>query len=333
MKTALTFLTLSLASILTPAVAQDSLQIGYFAEWPLPAHYGQISGAYDESLAAPTVWTSFNNSNAMYAALETGAIKIALSQGLVPFLLVANDALDFKIVDIAVSYPSGENCCAHPDLKYSPDSPFTLSNTTAALAVGTLTHFNLKRTLENFGADPDSIEMLNMPPAQAAAALKQGKVDIACGWGPALQTLEGFATPLLSEAQKQRLEISNYDTIVIRSSFGRDNPKAVARFLQVTANLNASFNGSPVRMITDIATAMNMTTVGVTTSMQGFRFPSTTAKLGDEWLNGGVQDHLNSLAEFFVAQGTLNDALDSYDEFVDASYLKAALELPLIDAE
>ncbi len=329
----LSFFTLGLLSIFSSAQAQESLQIGYFNEWPLPAHYGQTSGAYDEVLGADAQWTGYNSSTAMFAALETGDIQIALSQGLVPFLVVATDGLDFKVVDIAVSYPANENCFAHPDLQFSSGNTGALNNASVALAVGTTAHFNLNRTLTNFGIDPTSVELLNMTPAQAAAALTQGKVDIACGWGPALTTLQEFGTALLSPEQKAEIGIKNYDVIVIRSNFGTENPEVVAKFLKVTSELNAAFTANAARMIPNIAKPLDMFEDTVKASMQGFEFPSTTEKLGENWLGGGVQTHLKQLADFFVLQGTMNKTLGSYTETVDATYLQTAANLPLIEAE
>ncbi len=329
----LNFLTLGLISIFSTAHAQDSLQIGYFNEWPLPAHYGQTSGAYDEVLGADSGWTAFNSSTAMFAALETGDIQIALSQGLVPFLLVATAGLDFKIVDIAVSYPANENCFAHPDLGFSETNTAALNGATIALAIGTAVHFNLNQTLTHFGIDPASVELVNLAPAQAAAALTQGKVDIACGWGPALSTLQDFGTVLLDNEGKTEVGIKNYDIIAIRSSFGADNPEVVAKFLKVTGELNAAYTANAARMIPSIAEPLNMSDGTVAASMKGFRFPSVTAKLGEDWLGGGVQIHLKQLADFFVLQGTMDKSLDSYANTVDATFLQTAADLPLIEAE
>jgi taurine transport system substrate-binding protein len=329
----LCFFTLGLISIFSTAQAQDSLQIGYFNEWPLPAHYGQTSGAYDEVLGADAEWTAFNSSTAMFAALETGDIQIALSQGLVPFLTVTTAGHDFKLVDIAVSYPNNENCFAHPDLRFSATNTSALNGATVALAIGTTAHFNLNQTLTHFDIDPASVEMLNMTPAQAAAALTRGKVDIACGWGPALNTLQDFSTVLLDTEQKAEIGIKNYDTIVIRSSFGADNPEVVAKFLKVTGELNAAYTANAARMIPSIAEPLNMYDSTVATSMQSFQFPSVTAKLSEKWLGGGVQSHLKQLADFFVIQGTMDKSLDDYAHTVDATYLQTAADLPLIEAE
>lgn len=330
MKFIFTFFTLGFISIYSPVRAQDSLQVGYFSEWPLPAHYGEVSGAYDDVLGTDTEWVAFDNSTAMFGALATGDIQIALSQGLVPLLLVTTAGLDFKAVDIAVSYPAKENCFAHPDLRFSARKASVLARTTVALPMGTMTHFNLNRTLAYFGVDSTTLNLINMTSAQAVAALQQGKVDIACGWGPALGALRDFGTVLTTTEEKAEIGIKNYDTIVVKSGFGVNNPEVVAKFIKVTAELNTSFTANPSRMIPEIAKQLNMTENAVATSMDGFEFPSTTDKLGVEWMAGDMQSHMKALADFFLAQNVTASALESYESVVDKSYLERAANLPLI---
>lgn len=323
--------TLGIVSFFSAAQAQDSLQVGYFSEWPLPAHYGQVSGAYDDVLGTDTKWVAFDDSTEMFGALATGEIQIALSQGLVPLLLVTTAGLDFKVVDIAVSYPAKENCFAHPDLRFSARRASVLGGTTIALPLGTMTHFNLNKSFAHFGVDSTTLNLVNMTPAQAAAALQQGKVDIACGWGPALDTLEDFGTTLATNEEKREMGIKNYDTIVINADFGVDNPEVVAKFLKVTAELNAGFTANPSRMIPTIATQLNMTESTSAASMEGFEFPSIADKLSAEWMADGLQSHMKALADFFVAQNVMQSALKSYENSVDKSYLEHAVNLPLID--
>ena len=315
------------------AYAQDTLQIGYFNEWPLPAHYGQTSGAYDEMLGAKTNWQSFENSTAMFAALETGDIQIALSQGVVPFLLVATAGLKFDIVDIAVSYPDSENCVVHSDLGFSASKTSVLVGKTIGLPIGTTAHFNLLRQLDHLKISTASLKLVHMSPAQAAAALRQKNVDVACGWGPALSEMLTMGEPLTSGDQKLQLGGGNFDVITIRASFGADNPETVAQFLKVTASLNASFTANPAHMIAGIAGQANMTESTTNSSMAGFRFPTISEKAGPVWFGGGVQAYLKNLADFLALQGTIDKALSSYDIYIDASYLQSAAELPLVPSE
>lgn len=330
MKFIFTIFTLGFISIYSAVQAQDSLQVGYFSEWPLPAHYGEVSGAYDDVLGTDSEWVAFDNSTAMFRALATGEIQIALSQGLVPLLMVTTAGLDFKAVDIAVSYPTKENCFAHPDLRFSARKASVLGGTTVALPMGTMTHFNLNRTLAYFGIVSTTLNLINMTPAQAAAALKQGKVDLACGWGPAFGALQDFGTVLTTTEEKAEIGIKNYDAIVIKSGFGVNNSEVVVNFSKVTAELNASFKANPSRMIPKIANRLNMTESAVAASMDGFEFPSTTDKLSVEWMAGDMQSHMKALADFFLAQNVTASALESYENVIDKSYLERAANLPLI---
>ncbi len=315
------------------ASAQDALTIGHFNEWPLPAHYGQSSGAYDEVLGAETEWRAFDSSTSMFAALENGDIQIALSQGVVPFLQVATAGMAFDVVDIAVSYADNENCVAHHSLGFSSENASVLVGKTVALPFGTTAHYNLLRQLAHFNINPASVHLLNMSPTQAAAALRQEKADIACGWGPALNDMLTNGVQLTSANLKTELGGGNFDLIVVRSSFGTDNPEVVAQFLKVTADLNASFTANPARMIAGIASPLNMTEEAVKSSMAGFQFPTINEKTGATWLGGGVETYLKDLADFFVEHGTIDEALGSYAENIDISYLQAAMDLPLVPSE
>ena len=330
------FLTAIFSVMLTLQFSQaaaQGLSVGYFAEWPLPAHYGQSTGAYDDALGAPVEWREFNSSPELYAALDSGEIQVALSEGVVPFFLLASTGQDFRIVDIALAYPTAENCAVSPAVGYTPESPNTLKNARIALPMGTTVHFGLLKQLRYLGVNPVTVELIDMTPSRAAAALTRGEVDIACGWGPALDVILSQGHPLLRAENKQAAGALTLDFTIIRASFGADNPGVVARFLKVTNDLNASFMANPKAMVARIAESTDMNVADVTSTMRTFEFPNIGAKSGAKWLGGGVQTYLKELADFFVEQGTLDAALEDYTGFIDNSYLQTAADLPLIDAE
>jgi taurine transport system substrate-binding protein len=61
--------------------------------------------------------------------------------------------------------------------------------------------------------------------------------------------------------------------------------------------------------------------------MATFTFPTVEEQLSENLLGGGTQMFLKEVADFFVAQGTLPKARDSYDGAVDASYLEAVSKM------
>lgn len=317
----------------TGAWAQDSLNIGYFAEWPLPAHYGKATGAYDDALGAPAIWHRYDSSFGMYAALANGDIQIALAQGIVPFLQMAEAGPDFQIVDIAVSYPAAEGCVVSATQGFTTDAPTTLQNKTVALPMGTTVHFALLKQLAQLHINPLSLTFIDLPPAQAAAEFSQGNVGMACAWGPSLGQMLRQGRILMPASRKADIGVYLFDGTIIRASFGADNPEIVARFLKVTNDLNASFTANPAVMIPKIADATNMTQAAVRATMAQFQFPTITEKSGGQWLDGTVQNYLAQLGAFFVEQGTLDSTLTDFATSIDNSYLITATNLPLIAAE
>ena len=52
-----------------------------------------------------------------------------------------------------------------------------------------------------------------------------------------------------------------------------------------------------------------------------FSFPSAADQKAEAWMGGTVQAFTKEVADFFVQQGQLDQALDSYDFAIDASFL------------
>ena len=52
-----------------------------------------------------------------------------------------------------------------------------------------------------------------------------------------------------------------------------------------------------------------------------FSFPSAADQMSEAWMGGTVQAFTKEVADFFVEQGQLDSALESYDFAIDASFL------------
>ena len=63
----------------------DEVTVAYFLEWPTPNQVAQLEQTYDDALGVPVNWVSFDTGVAMSAAMASGDVDIAYSQGLVPF--------------------------------------------------------------------------------------------------------------------------------------------------------------------------------------------------------------------------------------------------------
>ncbi|NCM97920.1 MAG: taurine ABC transporter substrate-binding protein, partial [Rhodobacterales bacterium] len=86
------------------AQALDELTVAYFMEWPMPFEYAKAMGTYEQELGVKINWRAFDTGTAMSAAMASGDVQIAVSQGVPPFVIATSAGQDLQIIDVAVSY-------------------------------------------------------------------------------------------------------------------------------------------------------------------------------------------------------------------------------------
>ncbi len=140
-----------------------------------------------------------------------------------------------------------------------------------------------------------------MAPAEGAAALSQGDVDFACGWGGALNTMKESGNVLLTGAEKEALGILVFDVTTAPADYIAENGETVAKFLAVTAEANASWaaDGSD-EMLAVIAKESGMDVEATAASLSTFKFPTVEEQLSDAWLGGNAAAFMKGVADVFV---------------------------------
>ena len=168
--------------------------------------------------------------------------------------------------------------------------------------------------------------LLTWLPAEGAAALAQGSVDMACGWGGALRRMKESGNVLLTGAEKQELGILVFDATTAPANFIAEDGELLSKFLAVTAEANAMWNSGDHtdKMLPVIAKDSGMDETATAETMAGFVFPSVDEQLSAAWLGGTAQSFMKGVADVFVASGSIDGALDSYDGTVNIGPLEAA---------
>ena len=163
-----------------------------------------------------------------------------------------------------------------------------------------------------------------MAPPEGAAALAQGSVDMACGWGGSLRRMKEHGNVLLTGAEKEELGILVFD-VTSGPDFIAENRDVLATFLKVTADANA--------MWADAANRRNAARHrqgcghgcrGHAATIDTFVFPSVEEQLSAKWLGGGAQEFMKGVADVFVEAGSIDAALDSYEGTVNTGPLQQA---------
>ena len=309
------------------ATAAEELTVAYFLEWPMPFQAAKVSGAYDDALGMKVNWVAFDTGTAMSAAMASGDVQISVSQGLPPFVVATSAGQDLQIVDVAVSYSNNDNCVVRSDLEIDKDSAGELAGKKVAVPLGTAAHYGFLKQMDHFGVALDSMEIVDMAPAEGSVALAQGAIDMACGWGGGLRRMKESGNVLLTGAEKEALGILVLDVTTAPAEFIAENSDIVSKFLAVTADANAAWNASqPEFMLNMIAKDAGMSSADAASSLSTFIFPSTEEQLSSKWLGGGVQDFMGGVAAVFVNAGSIPSANASYAGNVESGPLAATVK-------
>ena len=300
----------------TTAMAEGhgEITVGYFLEWPMPFQYAKVNGTYDDALGMTVNWVSFDTGTAMSAAMASGDVQISVSQGVPPFVVATSAGQDLQIIDVAVSYAENDNCVVSSSLEIDKDSADEIAGKKVAVPLGTAAHYGFLRQMDHFGVELASLDVVDMAPAEGAAALAQGQVDMACGWGGALRTMKEYGNVLLTGAEKEALGILVFDVTSAPAAFVAENPELVSKFLAVTSEANAAWNdGSGVaEMLPVIANDAGMDEDATAETMATFVFPDVSTQLSEAWLGGAAPAFMKGVADVFVESGSIPSALDSY---------------------
>ena len=77
-------------------------------------------------------------------------------------------------------------------------------------------------------------------------------------------------------------------------------------------------------MLALIAEQSGMDVEAARSSISTFEFPSVEEQLSEAWLGGNAANFMKGVADVFVEAGSIDSALDSYEDAVNTGPLTAA---------
>lgn len=323
-KTSTTILAAAIAAVSGSAAMAEELTVAYFLEWPMPMMAAKATGAYEEALGMKVNWVSFETGTAMSAAMASGDVQIAVSQGLPPFVVATSGGQDLQIIDVAVSYSDNDNCVVSSSLEIDKDSAGELAGKKVAVPLGTAAHYGFLRQMAHFGVPVDSLQVVDMAPPEGAAALSQGAVDFACGYGGGLGRMKEHGNVLLTGDEKEELGILVFDVTSSPASFVAENGDIVAKFLEVTAEANKTWAADQGdELLKVIADEAGLDLAAARAAINTMKMPTVEEQLSGKWLGGNVQTFMKGVAEVFVEAGSIDASLDNYESAVNTGPLMA----------
>ncbi|MEP4703934.1 MAG: ABC transporter substrate-binding protein [Hyphomicrobiales bacterium] len=310
------------------AKALDELTVAYFLEWPTPNQFAQANKIYEKELGIKVNWVSFDAGTAMSVAMASGDVDISFSQGVTPFLVATAAGQDLQIVDVAVSYSDNDNCVVRSELEIDKTNVADLKGKRVAVPLGTAAHSGFLAQMKHFGIKESDLTIVDMAPSDSAAAFSQPNSDLAmaCGWGGSLRTMKQHGNVLLSGAEKESVVGKVFDVTSVPSTFAAENADVVAKFLKITADMNAKYAADRKPMMASISKAAGMDLEGTTAVLDVFAFPTIEEQLSDAWFGKFVVEYLTENAKSLEEADKIK-ALPDYNAVINTSYLEAASKL------
>ena len=305
--------------------ALDELNVAYYLQWPSPNLVAKADGTYDEALGVTVNWHTFASGGDMAQAMLAGDIDIGYAQGDTPFATFVSQGAPLLIVGLPSANPEADNCVAHPDYGITQqNAPQTLAGQKVYTPLGNVNHYKLLRMLDHLGVDPGTVELIQSEGGAAAvAALRSGEMALVCAFGGAInEMIDAGGHLLMTGAELQAIGINIYDVISTTEAFAKAHPDVLTAFLQVTIDANRAYNADREPMLRTIAEVSGMEHDAAVAFIDDFTFPDRDEMLGPDWMGGGVQRSMKQQMDFFAAIGEIESSLDSYDEFVDPSFLE-----------
>jgi len=147
--------------------------------------------------------------------------------------------------------------------------------------LGTAAHYGFLKQLEHFGLTAAQLQVVDLSPPDAAAAIAQGNIDVFCGWGGALARAKEHGNVLLTGAEKEAAGIRVFDVISTPGAFAAENPDLVAKFLKVVNDENLAYAADPAGFVPVLAKDSGLDEAGTKAQLDGFHFLTLEEKLSD----------------------------------------------------
>ena len=125
---------------------------------------------------------------------------------------------------------------------------------------------------------------------------------------------------------QEALGIRVFDLVSVTDDVAEAYPDLVVKFLEVTDGVARCLKEHPYEARPIIAKASGMEPEASNEVLALFEFPTREERRSKDWLGGGVQAFTKEVADFFVQQGQMPEALDDYPAAFDASFYERAKE-------
>lgn len=324
-KTARILVTASLAALMAGSAMAETVIIGNFGS-PTPMQVARAEKKFEAATGWEIEWRTFGSGTEVIAAMASGDVQVA-ELGSSPLAIAASQGVELELFMIAQGLGTAESLIAKADSGIAKLED--VKGKRVAVPVGSTAHYSLMGALAHSGIAESDVTIVNLPADQIAAAWDSGQVDAAFIWQPVQSQILQTGTFIVGADQTAQWGYPTFDGWVVNSEFAAANADAMVAFAKVMNEANQAYLADPAAWTADSAQVKTIAEVTgaaadqVPEILKGFTFIPLADQLGDTWL-GGAAANMKATADFLVAAGRIDAAVDDYSPFVTTAIAEAA---------
>ena len=287
-------------------------------------------GRHEETFDIPIRWVQFNSGSELNSAVASGSVHFGLGGSSTTVAAIAQEvpADVIWIYDII-----GDNEALVVREGAGVDSVADLSGLRVAAPFGATTHYHLLVALELNGVDPESVEVLDMAPADILAAWQRGDIDGAFVWEPTLAAMLDIGGEVLVSSRTLAEEgFLTGDIGIVYRGFAEEYPELVEQYVRNQVWAVELIRSDPDRAAAAVAEELGLTPKEARRQMDSLLFLTGEEQLGPAYLGrsespGGLATVFRETALFLESQGTIREApsTEAFERVIDPRYLEAAI--------
>ncbi len=317
------FVTVFVSLALSFSIQAANLTIGYQTGID-PSKVPQADGLYEKTIGQKIDWRRFNSGPDVVTAIASGDVQIG-NLGSSPLAAAASRHLPIVAFIVSAQINASEALVVRNGSGI--DKPEDLIGKTIATPFVSTSHYSLLGALKHWGLDTSKVKVVNLQPAEIAAAWKRGDIDGAFVWSPALGEIRKTGKTLTDAAQVGQWGAPTFEVWVARKDFAEKHPDVVAKFAKVTLDSFADYAAHKSSWTADsvpvqkIAKLTGANAADIPELLAGSDFPDAQAQQTDALLNGGTAKAVGETAKFLKEQGKVETVLPDYSAYVTGKFI------------
>lgn len=278
-------------------------------------------------------WRAFDSGAQVIEAMAEGDVEIALA-GSSPIAAAVSNGVEIELFWITEDIASSEALVVRNGSDI--EAPQDLRGKRLAVPFISTAHFHTLFALEQFGINPEQVDLLNMQPPAIASAWQRGDIDAAFVWNPVLGQIKKTGRVLLTSGVLSRWGKATFDGMVALKKWSAEHPDFMVAFVKAVADADEAYRSNPEAWTADSEPVKKIIKVvgGNPEDVPGvlalYEFPTLEEQASERWLGGGKEGGaalaLFHTSQFLKTERKIESVLDDYATAVNPEWVKRALD-------